>query len=77
MRCPGESCGFWEKGCTLARVEAELDGRPEVATLLLELRREIEAGRRVALGNARARFADVLDPALDHRGPAGGAMTPV
>jgi hypothetical protein len=79
-RCPGEDCAFWEHGCTLARIETQLDGRPEVAALLLELRREIVAGRRVALEEARSRLSAALDaddPSLGHLGPAGGAMTPV
>jgi hypothetical protein len=46
-RCPAEECAFWEQECVLARVETELAGRPEVAGLLLEIRRELEA-RRVA-----------------------------
>ena len=60
-RCPGADCAFWDHGCALARVEAELDGRPEVAQLLLGLRRELEAGRAVELEDARARFAHVLN----------------
>ena len=60
-RCPGADCAFWEQGCALARVEAELDGRPQVAQLLLELRRELEAGRVVELADARSRFAHVLN----------------
>lgn len=60
-RCPGADCAFWEQGCALARVEAELDGRPEVAQLLLGLRRELEAGRVVELEDARSRFAHVLN----------------
>ncbi|MEP6893632.1 MAG: hypothetical protein ABI927_07600, partial [Gaiellaceae bacterium] len=40
-RCPGEKCAFWEHGCVLTRIESGLDGQPEVAALLLELRREI------------------------------------
>ena len=55
-RCPGEGCAFWSNGCVLARVEAELDGRPDVAELLLGLRREIESGRQVKVGEARALF---------------------
>jgi hypothetical protein len=57
-RCPGEACAFWERGCVLARVETELDHRPEVAELLLTLRRELEAGRQVTLDEVRER----LDP---------------
>ena len=61
QRCPGEECAFWEHGCALARVEAELDGRPEVAELLLGMRRELEAGRLVQLDEARSRFAHLLN----------------
>ncbi len=60
-RCPGADCAFWDHGCALARVEAELDDRPEVAQLLLGLRRELEAGRAVELEDARTRFAHVLN----------------
>jgi hypothetical protein len=55
-RCPGEDCAFWEQGCLLARVQADLDDRPEVARLLLELRRELEAGRAVSVADASAAF---------------------
>ena len=61
-RCPGESCAFWEDGCVLARVEEELEGRPEVAALLLELRRTLAAGGSVSVEEAsaaiRRRLAD-------------------
>lgn len=60
-RCPGEECPFWERGCTLARVEYELDGRPEVATVLLGLRRELEAGKQIELEEAHFRFAHILN----------------
>ena len=86
-RCPGEDCAFWQRGCALARVETQLDGRPEVAQLLLDLRREIESGHAVELEDARARFAHVLnveegiEPEYElsfaHGGPAGGAISPV
>ena len=86
-RCPGEDCAFWERGCALARIETQLDGRPEVAQILLDLRREIEGGRAVALEEARARFAHVLnveegiepedDPSFAHGGPARGGVTPI
>ena len=55
-RCPGEDCAFWERGCVLSRIESDLDSRPEVAALLLELRRELEAGRTVEIADARALF---------------------
>jgi hypothetical protein len=59
-RCPGEKCAFWERGCVLARVEHELILRPEVSTLLLDLRREVEEGREIEVDTARARFEQVL-----------------
>lgn len=86
-RCPGEECAFWERGCALARVEVELEGRPEVAQLLLDLRREIESGRAVAVEEAHTRLSHVLNveegiepreqTAFLHAGPAGGATSPV
>lgn len=60
-RCPGEGCPFWERGCTLTRIEYELNGRPEVAKLLLDLRRELEAGRAVEIEEAHSRFAHILN----------------
>jgi hypothetical protein len=81
-RCPGDACAFWEHGCALARVESELQGRPEVARLLLDLRREIEAGRAVSVDDARARLAHILnaeegiEPGFVRGGPDGG-ISPV
>jgi hypothetical protein len=60
-RCPGEECAFWDRGCALARVEGELDGRPEVAQLLVNLRRELESGRSIDIEEAHARFAHILN----------------
>ena len=60
-RCPGDACAFWDHGCVLSRAESELDGRPEVSAWLLELRRELEAGRTVELDEARATLAEILD----------------
>ena len=60
-RCPGEACPFWEQGCALSRVEHELDARPEVAALLLALRRELETGRTVEIEEAHSRFAHILN----------------
>ena len=62
-RCPGETCDFWHCGCVLSRVEGELDGRPEVAQLLLELRREIEAGHALEVDRARATLASAFPDA--------------
>ena len=53
-RCPGEDCAFWHDGCLLEAVEVDLQERPEVAALLLTLRREIEAGAAIPLDDARA-----------------------
>jgi hypothetical protein len=39
----------------------ELDGRPEVAQLLLDLRRELEAGHTIGLEEAHSRFAHILN----------------
>jgi hypothetical protein len=66
-RCRGEECAFWERGCVLARVETQLADRPEVARVLVDLRRELEAGREIALEEAHMRFAHVLneDDAID------------
>jgi hypothetical protein len=55
-RCPGEACAFWDDGCVLTRIESDLDSRPDVAELLLELRRELEAGRSVGVADAQALF---------------------
>jgi len=60
-RCSGEECAFWERGCVLARVETHLADRPEVARILVDLRRELETGRKIALAEARTRFAHALD----------------
>jgi len=60
-RCPGAGCAFWDSGCVLSRVELELDSRPEVARLLLDLRWELEAGRTVELEEARSTLAHILN----------------
>ena len=60
-RCPGEECAFWERGCVLTRVETQLADRPEVARVLVDLRRELEAGREIALEHVHTRFAHVLN----------------
>ncbi len=71
-RCPGEACAFWRNGCALAGVEAELAGRPEVAALLVGLRRELESGGDVTVADARERLRGaLLDD--DETGPAGGS----
>jgi hypothetical protein len=60
-RCPGGACVFWDRGCVLSRVELELEHRPEVAQLLLDLRGELAAGRTVELEEARSRLAHILN----------------
>jgi hypothetical protein len=60
-RCPGVECAFWDRGCVLSRVEMELDGRPELARLLLDLRGGLEAGRTVELEQARSTLAHILN----------------
>ena len=60
-RCPGEDCAFWERGCVLSRIEAQLSDRVEVARVLLDLRRELEAGRAVEIEEVHSRFAHVLN----------------
>ena len=60
-RCPEAACPFWDRGCALARVELALEGRPEVARLLLDLRRVLEAGRTMELEAARSTLAHLLD----------------
>ena len=60
-RCPGDGCAFWDRGCVLSRVELELDSRPEVAQLLLDLRGALEAGHSVELERARVTLAHILN----------------
>ena len=74
-RCPGEQCAFWEHGCALARIEYELEGRPDVARLLVELRGELEAGREIDIEEVHSRFAHILneDEGILERGPDEGS----
>lgn len=72
-RCPGEGCAFWVDGCVLERIEGDLQDNPDVAELLLELRRTIEAGSEVPLESARERLTAALGSAGERAGPAGGA----
>jgi len=60
-RCSGNECAFWDHGCVLSRIEQDLDGRPEVAQLLLDLRGELEAGREIELDEARSTLARILN----------------
>ena len=72
-RCPGESCAFWHDGCVLEAVESDLQERPQVAELLLSLRREVEGGEPVPVAVARERLRTALSEGADETGPAGGA----
>jgi hypothetical protein len=45
-RCPASECAFWDGECLIARIESDLDRRPEVAEVLLEIRRELGRARR-------------------------------
>jgi hypothetical protein len=60
-RCPGDECAFWEHGCALTRIEYQLEGRPDVAKLLVDLRRELAAGRLLVVEDVRSRFAHILN----------------
>lgn len=60
-RCPGQECAFWEQGCALTRIEYELEGRPDVAKLLVDLRRELESGHELDVEEVHARFAHILN----------------
>jgi len=60
-RCTGAECAFWDRGCVLSRAELELEGRPEVARLLLDLRGALEAGRTIELDHARTTLAAILN----------------
>jgi hypothetical protein len=60
-RCPGEECVFWDSGCVLTRIECELEGRPDVARLLVELRSELAAGKKIETDDLRSRFARLLN----------------
>jgi hypothetical protein len=56
-RCPGDACPFWgNRECVLARVEPELRDRPDVAALLLELRRRLESSEAVPAEESLRRF---------------------
>ena len=51
-------------GSTAARsraIEYALEGRPDVAQLLVDLRRELESGRAIDTEELHARFAHILN----------------
>jgi hypothetical protein len=44
--CPGELCAFWESGaCVIKQLVTPIDGRPDIAAWLLDLRQTLEAQR--------------------------------
>jgi hypothetical protein len=43
--CTEDRCAYWDKGCILAAADSELMTHPEVAQLLLQLRRRLEQAR--------------------------------
>ena len=55
-RCPGDGCPYWENGCIFDRVEADLDGRWEVAQFLLDVRRRLESAERQSKDEEMAQF---------------------
>jgi len=59
-RCPGDDCVFWDRGCILARIETELNDRPEVADLLLSLRHDLASGRALEVEEARSTLSHIL-----------------
>jgi hypothetical protein len=43
--CTEDRCAYWEKGCILAAADSDLLTHPDVAQLLLDLRRRLERAR--------------------------------
>jgi hypothetical protein len=70
--CPGSACAFWEEGgavvesgCVFERVRFELDGRPGVASWLLELRYDLENAQSAdEVHRIRSSLNGVLPPGL-------------
>jgi len=67
-RCTGEACGFWqtERGCVLDGSRGALDGRPEVALLLLEVRDRLAASRDALDEGRHVAFARALNKTAEH-----------
>ncbi len=70
--CPGSACAFWEAGgavvepgCVFERVRFELDARPDVARLLLNMRYDLENAQS-AYETRRIRMSlnELLPPGL-------------
>jgi hypothetical protein len=74
-RCPGEECAFWEHGCALTRIEYALEGRPDLAGLLVDLRRELDSGRELDVEEVHSRFSRLLN-ADEHISDTGGNDPP-
>jgi hypothetical protein len=72
--CPKEACAFWEHGgavvgdgCSIERLglTAELHRSPELATWLLDVRKQLEQARTHAEGvDAHRMFRQLLPPGL-------------
>jgi|GEM_PF-3210227 hypothetical protein len=44
--CPGEPCAFWETGaCVITQLATPIEGRPDIAAWLLDLRHTLEEQR--------------------------------
>lgn len=44
--CAGEPCAFWENGtCGIKQLATPIEGRPDIAAWLLDLRQTLEAQR--------------------------------
>ena len=44
--CPRELCAFWESGaCVIKQLATPIEGRPDIAAWLLDLRQTLEAQR--------------------------------
>lgn len=42
--CPGTGCAFWENGgCVVDQLATPVEGRPDIAAWLLDLRRNLES----------------------------------
>lgn len=55
--CTEDRCAYWEKGCIFAGVESDIVLLPEVAGILLGLRRELEQARAEAPQDGEAALA--------------------
>jgi hypothetical protein len=61
--CPGDPCPFWraEDGCVFDKAGPELAGRPDVASLLLDVRNRLAAEGGGLDSERLAAFAHALN----------------